>query len=75
MVKHTPVGVEAVPPADCGVAQKHLDRETSRHRSGRQKAEPHDGKSRRPPLAPETAVTRLSVAEQLRQRAAKGGEG
>jgi hypothetical protein len=74
MVKHDPIAAEGVAPADCGVARKHLESETSRHQRGRQQPQPHDGKTRRPPLAPENATTRLSVAEQLRQHAAKRGE-
>jgi hypothetical protein len=74
MVKREPVGVEGIPPDDCGLAKKYLGREISRHQIGRQQPQPDEGKGRRPPLAPEGSISQLSIAERLRQLAAKREE-
>jgi hypothetical protein len=73
MVKRERVETEGVPPADSGLAKKYLRPGVSHQRRGWQ-PQPDDGKARRPPLAPEGSISRLSVAEQLRGSSAEREE-
>jgi hypothetical protein len=75
-----------MPPAECGLVKKSVraavihpqtqqpasDKGAVIHqKKGWQQPQPDDGKTRRPPLAHEGSISRVSVVEQLRRLSAE----